>query len=436
MKKKINLHFLLIAVLSIFLTMVSTTLIYYRQFRSEMFVNLRSFADMMADTGMIPEFQEKDYQGSRNMIRVTLIDKKGDVTYDSFADAESLGNHKNRPEVKLAMKSGSGRSVRQSETMDRNIFYYAEKTRSGNIIRVAEESSSIIAIFKRTIPVSLSIGLIILVLILVLSRHLTSSFVKPIEDVARNLDHLDKVDTYKELTPFFEIIKKQHEDIMKGARMRQDFTANVSHELKTPLTAISGYAELIQNGMASKKDIPRFAGQIYASSRRLLTLINDIIELSELDSSTSEDINPGPVNLYSKAEHCVDMMENSADSHDVTLSLSGEKQIVMADADLTDELIYNLCDNAIRYNKPGGHVWLEVHDHSLTVRDDGIGIPEKYQKRVFERFFRVDKSRSKETGGTGLGLAIVKHIVEVNNAEISLSSEPGKGTAITVIFRS
>jgi len=224
---------------------------------------------------------------------------------------------------------------------------------------------------------------------------------------------------------------------MKGARMRQDFTANVSHELKTPLTVISGYSELMENGMATPEDVTRFSHEIHKNATRLLTLINDILRLSELDTGNS-----GPdfekINLYESARVCVSMLSLNAEKHDVSLSIEGNPCYVYAGKQMIEELLYNLTDNAIRYNEPGGTVVVEVKEEGdkvvLTVKDTGIGIPKEHCNRIFERFYRVDKSRSKQTGGTGLGLAIVKHVVEQIGATISLQSEVGQGTEIQVEF--
>jgi len=278
---------------------------------------------------------------------------------------------------------------------------------------------------------------VLLVICSVAANMLSKSLIRPIENLANQLDAVEEEITYPELLPVVQRIREQHEDIMKGARMRQDFTANVSHELKTPLTSISGYAELIENGMASENDVKRFAGEIHKSAKRLLTLINDIIKLSELDA-IENSIYFEKVDLYHLAETCANMLQVNAEKHKVTLFFFGTPCTITANKDMIEELMYNLCDNAIRYNMPGGTVWLEVKEEAgkpmLKVRDTGIGIPKEHQDRIFERFYRVDKSRSKSTGGTGLGLAIVKHIVAKHEAKIHLTSEVGKGTEIKIFF--
>ena len=215
--------------------------------------------------------------------------------------------------------------------------------------------------------------------------------------------------------------------------LRREFTANVSHELKTPLTSISGYAEMIAAGIAKQEDIAQFAGVIQKEAARLLSLISDIIKLSELDES-SLHTETEPVDLYAVAEECFKTLGSAAEQKQLSFFLEGKPSIVTGSWKLIWELVYNLCDNAIRYTPAGGTVKVTAEDCRITVSDTGIGIPKEHQSRVFERFYRVDKSRSKETGGTGLGLSIVKHVAEQHGAVISLKSEVQKGTEIQVSF--
>lgn len=224
----------------------------------------------------------------------------------------------------------------------------------------------------------------------------------------------------------------------KAETMRREFTANVSHELKTPLTSISGYAEMIELGMAKPEDVKGFAHKICRESGRLVSLISDILKLSQLDEPLPEK-QTQEINLTDLAHECVEDLKMNAQKHNVSISAEGESLNVMGNRNLLYELIYNLCDNAIRYNKHGGSVKVEIKNAQdnmvqLQVIDTGIGIPLDHQDRIFERFYRVDKSRSKETGGTGLGLAIVKYIAEQHKASIKLESQQDKGTKITVEF--
>ena len=225
--------------------------------------------------------------------------------------------------------------------------------------------------------------------------------------------------------------------LKKDFDRKRQFTSDVSHELKTPLTAISGYAEVIENGIASETDVKRFAQGIHTNANRLIILINDIIRLSELDSA-EEEIDVEELDLYAMAKTCVEMLEPSAEKHHVSICANGEPCPIYANKMMMEELLYNLCDNAIRYNNENGSVEVSVKKEKeqaiLSVKDTGIGISKEHQERIFERFYRVDKSRSKSTGGTGLGLSIVKHAVAYHKAEISLESTPGKGTTITIQF--
>jgi len=219
----------------------------------------------------------------------------------------------------------------------------------------------------------------------------------------------------------------------RADRIRREFTANVSHELKTPLTSISGYAEMIENGMAKTEDVRIFAERIRRESNRMLSLVSDIITLSELDEKQILE-QAETVDLYELAEQTIETLKSAAMLRGVSVRLSGGPMPVHGVRTLLSELIYNLLDNAIRYNRDNGSVSVRTSDHTLSVRDTGIGIPKHHLSRIFERFYRVDKSRSKATGGTGLGLAIVKHICEEHHATLSLESAEGIGTEITITF--
>ena len=222
----------------------------------------------------------------------------------------------------------------------------------------------------------------------------------------------------------------------QAEQMKREFTANVSHELKTPLQSIMGSAELLENGLVKSEDQPRFIERIRSEAARLMALIEDIIRLSELDEGAAVPMEA--VDLFSIAKDAADTLQESANKKNVTLALEGESVRVQGAPRLIYEIAYNLCDNAIRYNRAGGHVRVRVQPENgyalLEVADDGIGIPEEHQRRVFERFYRVDKSHSRASGGTGLGLSIVKHAAAVHRAEIELKSEVGKGTTISVHF--
>lgn len=224
---------------------------------------------------------------------------------------------------------------------------------------------------------------------------------------------------------------------VKREQLRREFTSNVSHELKTPLTSISGFAEIMKSGGTAEETVMDFSSAIYEEAQRLISLVNDIMELSELDEK-NVPFEKEDVDLYELAREVIERLRPSADKKEISLNLTGESVHVMGVRKILDEILYNLCDNAIKYNKIKGTVDVMFRSTkrriAVTVMDTGIGIPKGEQSRVFERFYRVDKSHSKEIGGTGLGLSIVKHGVIYHDAEINLVSEEGKGTSVTIYF--
>lgn len=437
MKKKINLQFMFISAVGILLTFCLSTVIFYELFKSEVVDELKTYADVIKETQSYDQILQGEYDPDVDDLRITMIKKDGKVFYDSFADVKKMENHANRQEVRQALKHGNGKAIRTSDTLDKNTFYYAVRLDDGNILRVAKESRSIWSVFIKVTPAILILIFVILAISKMLSDVLTKSLLLPIEQMSENLDHLEDITTYKELMPFINTIQEQHKNILMNAKMRQEFTANVSHELKTPLTAISGYSELIQNGMTNEEETIRFAGEIHKSAKRLLTLINDTIRLSQLDTSEQKVIYEA-IDLYKIAEDCVNMLKFSAENHGITISIHGTNAYLEGNKEMLEEVVYNLCDNAIRYNNEGGKVDVTVKPVKgkiyLCVEDNGIGISKEHQERIFERFYRVDKSRSKSTGGTGLGLAIVKHIIQQHGAHMELTSEKGKGTKIEIEF--
>lgn len=282
-------------------------------------------------------------------------------------------------------------------------------------------------------------------LVYFLVQCFTKWLVKPLNEMDLEDEHLP---VYAELKPFEENLKqksKRLEQQMKKVKrehkiqdkVRREFTANVSHELKTPLTSISGYAEIMKNGLVKDEDIKKFSEIIYNETGRLITLIGDIIKLSRLDENAIEE-QKQRIELYSLCESVISRLEVSAKQHNITFELIGAKTAFFGIERIIDEMVYNLCDNAIKYNKEGGKVKISVMQSSseivLSVSDTGIGIEKSDLERVFERFYRVNKSHSKEIGGTGLGLSIVKHGAAVHNAEVEIDSQVGVGTTFTIRF--
>lgn len=437
MKKRINRQLMLIAAIGIAATLILSTIIFYRVFQVQVFEDLKGYANILTSLNASDELEDGIRQIYAEELRVTMVLPDGTVALDTNADIGAMDNHSERGEISRAFSAGQGTAVRRSQTLDKNTFYYAQLQEDGSVIRVAKEAGSIWGVFRGAIPLAVVVAAVIFVLCFFLARLQADKLLAPINEIAENIDQPEKCYVYEELEPFVTKISDYHRTVLDSAKLRQDFTANVSHELKTPLTAISGYAELMESGMASETDVAHFSGEIRHNANRLLTLINDTIRLSELDIADGE-LQTERLDLYQIAAGCVKTMEIPAKKRDITITMSGEKSMIDGNRMMLEEIIYNLCENAIRYNKPDGRVEVSVYPYEddviLSVKDSGIGIPREHQEHIFERFYRVDKSRSKSTGGTGLGLAIVKHAVAKHHAALDLESEPGVGTKIMVTF--
>ena len=437
MKKKIFKYFACMITVAILATTLLLSWVNYEMFKGRVMDDLEVYGRMFAVEMNGEAETQSALHSLEEDIRVTLVHADGTVYYDNFADPNAMDNHADRPEIRQALENGSGSDIRNSSTVDQSAFYYAVRLKNGDVVRLAQEASNIWSVYFRSMPLIVLLAAGMACVSLYLAHLLTARLVQPIERMTAHLNNVSGVARYPELEPFMDMIEQQHEEILRSANMRVEFTANVSHELKTPLTSISGYAELIESGMAQGEQAKTFAAEIHKSANRLLTLINDIIRLSQMDAPMP-DLKFEPVDLAQIAANTFEQLEMSARKADVTLQLDAKPAMVEADRQMMDELLYNLCDNAIRYNVHGGSVKLEVRPVRdkviVCVQDTGIGISPENQEHVFERFYRVDKSRSKATGGTGLGLAIVKHIAVKHNAQIELESELGRGTKISVIF--
>ena len=598
-KRKIYWNLCLVALLTMVVSALITTLLLCQdlqtQMRQAVMTEVRYLESAMEVSG-------KDYlvhlkiRGDGNSVnRITWVDENGSVLYDSYADSESLENHKDRPEIAAALKNGRGESVRTSRTLAEQTYYYAARLTDGSVIRVASTTKSALATVFHTVPIMIAMAILIVLGVLILAEFQTKRIIAPINQM--NPDDPQAGDVYDELAPLVRRLEKQKETIrqqmeilkekqeefsaitenmregflvvdskgdvmsynksalkllgipegeegmlsrhgnaaweehtdpgkegtlsqdlpansqntgthndaerhkanvniisinrsenfrrvvdeaLKGSHceemldvgnrhyqiianpvaeseersgavvvildvteqqgreeLRREFTANVSHELKTPLTSISGYAEIMMNGMVQPADMGRFSGKIYKEAQRLITLVGDIIRLSQLDEEKVQ-MEKSPVDLHLLASDVVKRLQDVAKKNQVTLMLTGKPTVVNGNPQILDEMIYNLCDNAIKYNKPFGEVEVNVamiKDHPvLTVEDDGIGIPPEDQERIFERFYRVDKSHSRQIGGTGLGLSIVKHGAIYHKAKVELKSAPGEGTTVRITF--
>ena len=486
---------------------------------------------------------------SSGHFRLTLIAADGRALYDTAADAESLENHADRDEVKQALETGEGESVRYSSTLLQKTIYCAKRLDDGRVLRISVSRATVGAIAMGMISPIIAVGVGALILSGVLANRLAKRIVEPLNKL--DLEHPLENDSYEELSPLLSRINKQRAQIAEqlaelhhrtdefeqitgnmleglvlidaaenvlsinpaaqnifsaaedctgksfltvdrsrdlnaaihsafehghseihsakngriyqfdisrinsdggafGAvilafditehenaeKARREFTANVSHELKTPLQGIIGSAELIENGMVKAEDMPRFVGHIRTEAQRLVNLVNDIIRLSQLDEGVS--LPAERIDLLSVAKEAAGDLQSSAEEKKVALSVAGESVFVSGIKRLLYEVIYNLGENAVKYNVENGNVLISVAKNGdtavLTVSDSGIGIAPEHQSRIFERFYRVDKSHSKASGGTGLGLSIVKHAVQQQGGKIELESELGKGTTIRVIL--
>ena len=560
MKKRIYRNMCLVTLVAILFSAILTSFLYYqnleKQMRQELVTEAKYLEAGMDLSGEYYLTNITKIMNSSNRNRITWVAADGTVLFDNMADASTMENHKDRPEIQMALSSGSGRESRMSSTLSEQTFYYALRLEDGSVIRVANTTRSALAGSMAMLPALGGAAVLIMVLSMILAERQTGEIVKPINEL--DLDHPDSGRLYDELAPLvgkverqqrticqqmdtlrtkqrefaaitenmsegFLVVGKQgevasyntsalkildveipvpeertpgslnilnfnrshefrtavdealaehhHEENLKiGTRMyqiianpvtekqnvtgavivilditereeredlRREFSANVSHELKTPLTSISGYAEIMKNGLVKPEDMKRFSENIYQEAQRMITLIGDIIKLSQLDENRVE-LEKQAVDLYPIAQSVVSRLKERASQAKVALEIQGEGQIIEGTSQILDEMIYNLCDNGIKYNKAGGHVNVTVGSRQgcpfVSVEDNGIGIPEEDQKRVFERFYRVDKSHSRQIGGTGLGLSIVKHGAIYHNAKVEMESTPGRGTSITIVF--
>ena len=540
MKKRIFSSMLALIIISLLACSVMLCVVFYMQLSSSVQSDVHERANMLKKTITAQNYESLVISD----MRLTLIAPDGTVFYDDKQNADMLPNHADREEIAEALVSGIGESLRFSDTLGQETYYYAIMLDNGSVLRLAKTTSSIWGMFGGAIPIVSIIVLVMLAIGYFFAGSLTRRIVSPINMVnpEENLSA-----PYDELAPFVQTISRQRERIslqisdlqnrsdtiaaimdsmsegmilvdrqgailsvnksaanlfaahdsvdgknilevlrdvelnetmrsaLSGVRgemnlshssktyrvyfspvtdsgaiilflditeksvsekLRREFSANVSHELKTPLTTIYGNAEMLENGMVKEADAAQFYRKIKDEAARLIDLIEDIIMLSQLDESSSAMVTED-IDFVFVADEIVQSLAPKAKSQNVTVTVSG-CGVLSANRSQMVELFYNLIDNAIKYNKPNGTVSVEIATVKtgirITVADTGIGIPQESQSRVFERFYRVDKSRSKKTGGTGLGLAIVKHIVIAYNGTIELQSSIGKGTIITVLL--
>ena len=410
MEEKISYRLFLMGFLGLLFTAALCIFVFHKAFTAQAWTSLEREADLVSAGYDLVQDPQQLSSFVTNDLRITLISQDGSVLFESATD-------------------------QPMENMGYETYYYAVLLPNGEILRMAQDAETVWSIYDSTLPAIVLSCVALMLAAAVLAALLTRALVSPVLSMTEDLDHI------QELVPFAESIHSDRILRENNEKMRQEFTANVSHELKTPLTSISGYAELIETGIAKPEDVPGFAQKIHVEASRMIQLVNDILQLSSLDNASEAGSEPEmeTVDLLTVAKDCVERQKLNARRAYISLNCLGESALVHGNRALLDELCQNLCDNAIRYNRPGGKVQITTacsrDGHcTLTVADNGIGIPKEAQSSVFERFYRVDKSRSKATGGTGLGLAIVKHIARIHNARIKLESQVDVGTTITVTF--
>jgi len=432
----------IMVVLSVILTFIAASAVMYGKYNHYMKQDVRNEAEYIRyaveNTGK--EYLNKT-TGDLTTSRITLAKPDGTILYDSEKDASDLENHKDRPEIIEAMKEGTGEVVRFSQTLSKQTFYYAVKLNDGNILRVAKTTDSVLSTMLSSFTLLGLLLIAILALAFFVVEKQTRRLIAPINEL--DLEHPLEHVAYEELRPLLNRvdeqnvqIAKQVEELKQAEMVRREFSANVSHELKTPLMSISGYAEIMRDGLVQPQDVPEFAGRIYDEASRLTSLVQDIIEISKLDESKNMPFED--VDLYEMTQDICQTLMLPAKKKRVTVLMEGKSVSIQGVRHVLYEMLYNLVDNAIKYNKEGGYVKVllarEKDGVRWSVEDNGIGIAKEEQERIFERFYRVDKSHSRKTGGTGLGLSIVKHGAALHHAKIVLNSEPGKGTKIVLRF--
>lgn len=448
MTKKIFRSICVVTIIVLLSSLILFFGVLYNYFTNEQMEQLKNQTQLAAK-GVTDEGQKYLSGLDIEKYRVTWIDKDGTVLFDSKANTDEMENHLKREEIKSAIENGTGESSRYSTTLMEKQLYYAQKLDNGSVIRLSISQYTWWRLAFAMMTPILIIAAIAFGLSLYLAYELSNKIVEPLNDM--DLDHPEDIETYDEIKPLLikieaqqRLLNQQNKQLLKDIsekekteQIRKEFTANVSHELKTPLQSISGCAELLSNGMVKEEDVPKFSQQIYSESKRMISLVDDIIGLSRLDEG-ARDMKRERTDLLAIATDVVERLTPVASNAGVTIKVKGEKAEFIAIPSLLDEIVYNLCDNAIKYNKKDGRVDVTVanneKDVTLTVSDNGIGIPLEQQERIFERFYRVDKSHSKEVGGTGLGLSIVKHAVSLHGGKVELSSQLGTGTKITIVF--
>lgn len=442
MKRKIFRNMVYIALSAVLMTTILLSLLTYHRYVEQVKEGIRDEASYLAVSMNQKKKQDLSIYKDITISRITWVAEDGKVLYDSEEQEKHMANHKKRTEIKKALQSGFGEDTRISPTLNKQTYYYAVRLDDGSVLRLSREMQTIFKQAEGTIPLMVVMVVMVIILAVLVSKISTKRIVEPINEI--DLIHPKQNQTYGELSPLLDRIEKQNtdiknqiEEIRAAENTRKEFSANVSHELKTPLTTISGYAELMKDGIVKPEDMGRFSAVIYEEARRLIEMIEDIMKLSKLDEN-QVGLEKTSVDLYELAFQIKRDLSMKSLEENVSVHIRGIHAKVQGVYQILYEMLFNICENAIKYNQPDGRVEITIismdDQAAMIVEDTGIGIPKEDMERVFERFYRVDKSHSNQKKGSGLGLSIVKHGVEYHHAEVNLESELGKGTKITITF--
>ncbi len=388
LKKKIQNSMILVVLTSLILTYGTMIFVVYYQTMEILKDEIQQEADYIEAAVSISGVSYlEDMDEVRENTRVTLIADSGEVLYDSGKREEDLENHLERPEIQEALKTGSGHDVRRSETLDQDMFYYAVKLDDGTVLRVSKNMGTVFSTAMSILPMMGMIACCMVIFALLLAKWQTAKLIYPINHL--NLAEPLENDMYEELTPLLQSIDKQNREKDAVANMRKEFSANVSHELKTPLTSISGYAEIMKDGLVRPEDMKTFSERIYNEASRLITLVEDIMKLSKLDEGAVE-LEKEEVDFYMLTREICSRLAPQAEKRHVRVEVTGEPVHYLGVRQVLDEMLYNMIENAIKYNKEGGlvSVWVgnTLQGIKIIVRDTGIGIPKEEQERISSAF--------------------------------------------------
>lgn len=462
MVKKIFRNTFITSIVAVIASAVLILWAHYAYMEEQMLSALKSQAALLAHGISISgEEYFSDFERPDD-IRITWISGNGDVLYDSNTDKEDMDNHSEREEIAQALENGEGETIRYSNTLSQKTMYYAKLLDDGTVIRISYGYDNlIIMMFSMMKPIIFTLA-ILSVIMYIVANYTAKAIVAPINKIDLESGKIDDIKGYVEIKPLLARIRRQNILIDTNIRelkheharrevFRREFTANVSHELKTPLTSIAGISEMLMNGIIKPEDVPEFAENINKEAGRLINLVNDIILISRLEDDELQT-QKEKVNLFDVAVSVRKRLEVLSAKKHITVNIGALSSdgtpfnegddvpeiIIFGVYNMIEELLFNLCDNAIKYNRENGRVDVIIKDGEkqveVYVEDTGIGIPDEEKKSVFERFYRVDKSRSKEVGGTGLGLSIVKHIAIYHGGSVRAEDRKGGGTRMVVLL--